>query len=134
MVTGFKMQLLPKPFCRRILHNEGKHSKREIEPLPCIYTNQWHLYAGAGQKRLPRFKVNMIPNTGYRKSPFYKKAQEAGDYIKYFKISKGTAIGLSVGAFSLCDLIIHLKNKHMQSLKKIPCSYLFYSCCLHKVP
>lgn len=67
--------------------NEGKKSKREIEPVGLIfYTNQWHLYAWCRTKKAYRdFKVKMISglvDTG--KPHSVTKHRTIEEYIKVF--------------------------------------------------
>jgi len=68
-------------------NNEGKHSKREIEPVGLIfYTNQWHLYAWCRDKKAYRdFKVKMIAHLLDTEKPHsIKKHQDLEDYVKIF--------------------------------------------------
>jgi len=68
-------------------NNEGKHSKREIEPVGLIfYTNQWHLYAWCRDKKAYRdFKVKMITRLLDTEKPHsIKKHQDLEDYVKIF--------------------------------------------------
>jgi predicted DNA-binding transcriptional regulator YafY len=67
--------------------NEGKHSKREIEPVGLVfYTNQWHLYAWCLQKKAYRdFKVPMILQlTDTGKPHSIKKHRNLEEYVKIF--------------------------------------------------
>lgn len=67
--------------------NEGKHSKREIEPVGLVfYTNQWHLYAWCRNKKAYRdFKVNMISKLQDTQKPHsIKKHRQLEDYLKEF--------------------------------------------------
>jgi predicted DNA-binding transcriptional regulator YafY len=67
--------------------NEGKRSKREIEPVGLVfYTNQWHLYAWCKTKKDYRdFKVKMIQRLIDTEKPHsIKKHRQLEDYIKIF--------------------------------------------------
>ncbi len=67
--------------------NEGRQSKREIEPIGLIfYTNQWHLYAWCKSKNGYRdFKVKMITALQDTREPHsIKDHLKIEDYIKSF--------------------------------------------------
>lgn len=69
------------------LSNEGKHSKREIEPVGLVfYTNQWHLYAWCRTKKDYRdFKVKMIQHLlDTEKTHSIKKHLQLEEYLKIF--------------------------------------------------
>lgn len=68
-------------------NNEGKQSKREIEPVGLVfYTNQWHLYAWCLQKKAYRdFKVHMISQLSDTEKPHsIQKHHKLEDYVKIF--------------------------------------------------
>jgi predicted DNA-binding transcriptional regulator YafY len=67
--------------------NEGRNSKREIEPVGLIYyTNQWHLYAWCRTKKGYRdFKVKMITRLSDTGQPHsIPQHRPIEDYIKTF--------------------------------------------------
>lgn len=67
--------------------NEGKQSKREIEPIGLIfYTHQWHLYAWCCTKESYRdFKIKKISSLFDTEKPHsIAKHQAIDNYIKIF--------------------------------------------------
>jgi predicted DNA-binding transcriptional regulator YafY len=67
--------------------NEGKQSRREIEPIGLIfYTHQWHLYAWCRSKKSYRdFKIQKISSlVDTEKKHSIAKHQQLEDYIKIF--------------------------------------------------
>lgn len=87
-LTGIQNAIITKTVLQiDYRNNEGKHSKREIEPVGLVfYTNQWHLYAWCREKKAYRdFKVPMITQlTDTGKPHSIKKHLKLEDYVKIF--------------------------------------------------
>jgi predicted DNA-binding transcriptional regulator YafY len=87
-LTGIQNAIIAKTILQiEYCNNEGKYSKREIEPVGLVfYTNQWHLYAWCREKKDYRdFKVNMIKQLLDTEKPHsIKKHRKLEDYIKIF--------------------------------------------------
>lgn len=87
-LTGIQNAIITKTVLQiGYRNNEGKHSKREIEPVGLVfYTNQWHLYAWCREKKAYRdFKVPMITQlTDTGKPHSIKKHLKLEDYVKIF--------------------------------------------------